>query len=160
MNLYDLLNLFGNSIESTEAKNFFSKYDKLKFKFEEPEDGSQYVLSQKLGIDLLYRPDDGIQGGDTDLLRKCQSAFLYSQGRDDHEQFQGEIPLGFSFSDSRGDLISKKSPIRTWKIGIGEVPLNSADPSSDRWEFKKFYISAHYAKSGALMYFIISNRNA
>jgi hypothetical protein len=158
LKLDELLSLFGHLVDSSEAKSFFSKY--THFDFEDPDDGCQYAISENLGLDLLYRPDDGLQGGNTDDIRKCQSAFLFSQGRDDHQQYQGEIPLGFSFKDSREILIGKHKPVRTWKIGSGEVPINTPEPSSDRWVFKGFFISAHYTKSGSLMYFIVSRKNA
>ncbi|WP_223412993.1 hypothetical protein [Roseovarius aestuarii] len=126
------------------------------FQIERPESGTQYVISRDEGVDLLFRPDDGAQGGNTKHLRKCQSIFLYAQGHDDHEQFAGDLPLGFKFSYPRLELLERCAPQRTWKIGLGEVDVGFPNPSHDRWEFEGKLLSAHYSKNnGAVMYFVI-----
>ncbi len=158
LKLEELLSIFGHLIDSEKVTKFLAQYDS--FKVEKPSDGSQYVISEELGVDLLFRPDDGPQGGKSKYLRKCQSAFLYSQGRDDHEQYEGEIPLGFAFSDSREKMIEMHKPERTWKIGQGEVSVDFSAPSHDRWKFDNFLVSAHYNKSRKIMYFIVSTNNA
>lgn len=153
----ELYDLFGELINSPAVLCFLEKYPS--FKIEKPSDGSQYLISLELGIDLLFQPDEGPSGGKTKHLRKCQSAFLYSQGKDAHNQYQGLLPLSFSFDDSRQQLIKKALPSRTWKIGEGEVDLSFPNPSHDRWEFDNYFLSAHYAKSsGAVMYFILSTK--
>jgi len=154
----ELLSVFGHLIDSEVISSFLSKHSS--FIIDKASDGSQYVISKELGIDLLFEPDDGPRGGKTKHLRKCQSAFLYSQDRDGHEQYNGEIPLGFSFNDNREKLIKKHNPERTWKIGEGEVEVNFPNPSHDRWSFEKYLISAHYGKSANIMYFIVSINNA
>lgn len=158
MKLEELLRIFGQLIDSKEVTELLARYES--FEIDEPSDGSQYVTSEKLGVDFLFRPDDGAQGGNTKHLRKCQSAFLYSQGRNDHEQFEGEIPLDFKFSDPRKTLIRKHKPERTWKIGQGKVPIDFPQPSHDRWVCDNFFVSAHYTKSGKIMYFIVSSDSA
>jgi len=154
----ELLHLFGHTIDSEEVIDFLSKHGS--FKTKKPADGSQYVVSKKHGIDILFRPDNGPQGGKTKHLRKCQRAFLYSHDKEGHEQFQGEIPLGFRFGDSRNDLIEKHRPNRTWKIGQGQTPIDTPEPSHDRWVFDEFRITAHYNKSGKIMYFILSRNRS
>ena len=159
MDTSGLFKLFGKLIDSDEVNEFLR--ENSSFKVERPDSGTQYVISSGEGVDLLFQPDDGAQGGKTKHLRKCQSIFLYSQGKDDHEQFSGNIPLGFFFSDSRQKLIEKCIPQRTWKIGQGEVNVNFPNPSHDRWEVDGKLMSAHYSKkTGAIMYFIVSRKNA
>ncbi|WP_419813062.1 hypothetical protein [Bacterioplanoides sp.] len=159
MKTSELFNLFGKIIDSGEVNYFFEANPS--FKIERPSCGSQYAISNNNGVDLLFEPDDGAQGGKTKNLRKIQSMFLYSEGKDGHEEYKGDIPLGFNFSDTRKDLITKSTPQRTWKIGQGEVDVDFPNPSHDRWEFEGFFISAHYSrKTGQTMYFIITRRKA
>ncbi|MFQ3186830.1 hypothetical protein [Marinomonas primoryensis] len=159
MDTSELFELFGKNIDSEVVNQFLDKYPS--FKVDKPDCGSQYVESKEEGADLLFEPDDGSQGEETKHLRDCQSIFLYSQGKDDHEQFNGDIPLGFDFSDSRETLLEKSTPERTWKIGQGEVPLEFPNPSHDRWDIGNAMISAHYSKkTGGIMYFIVSRKKA
>lgn len=158
MNTDEILEIFGKLIDSDEVNVFLTKYPS--FKVGKPDSGRQYVTSNELGLDLMFEPDDGIQGGKTKHLRKLQCAFMYAQGIDNHKEFQGEIPLGLKLSDSREELLSKHTPQRTWKIGEGEVGLDCPNPSHDRWEFENLTLSANYNKTGATMYFIVNSKNA
>jgi len=159
MKTSELFDLFGKLIDSGEVNDFFEANPS--FKIERPDCGSQYVISNNNGVDLLFEPDDGVQGGKTKHLRKCQSMFLYSEGKDGHEEYKGEIPLGFKFSDTRKDLIKKSIPQRTWKIGQGEDDVDFPNPNHDRWELEEFFISAHYSKkTGQTMYFIVTRKKA
>jgi hypothetical protein len=157
----ELFELFGKNIGSSEVNKFLEKYPS--FKVGKSDGGSQYVVSEKEGIDLLFEPDDGVQSGKTRHLRNCQTIFLYSQGKDGHQQFTGEIPWGFNFSDSRKTLLSKSIPERTWKIGQGQVEIDFPTPSHDRWYIGDKTISAHYnynEETGSTMYFIINRKKA
>ena len=159
MNTTELFELFGKNIDSDEVVNFLEKYQS--FKVGKPDNGSQYVASKKEGVALLFEPDDGAQGGKTKHLRNCQTIFLYSKGKDGHEQFSGEIPLGFNFSDSRQILLSKSIPERTWKIGQGQVAIDFSNPSHDRWCIGDKTISAHYSYSnemGSITYFVVNRK--
>jgi len=159
MDTSELFALFGKNIDSDSVNHFLKK--NLSFKVGKPDCGTQYVESKEEGADLLFEPDDGAQGGKTKHLRNCQSIFLYSQGKDDHEQYKGEIPLGFNFSDSRKILLNKSTPERTWKIGQGEVAVDFPNPSHDRWDLGDKLISAHYCKkTGSIMYFIVTRKKA
>lgn len=159
MDTSELLELFGKNIDSQAVHSFLEKYPC--FKVGAPDYGRQYVESKKDGVDLLFEPDDGPQGGKTKHLINCQSIFLYAEGKDEHEEFPGEIPMGFNFSDSRADLLSKGVPERTWKIGQGEVDVTFPNPSHDRWDLGDKLISAHYSKkTGAVMYFIVTRKRA
>ena len=157
MNKQELFTIMECLIDSKEVFGFLGKYPS--FKIERPESGSQYVISKELGVDLMFIPDEGRLPGKTKHLRKCNSVFLYSQGKDKHEQYKGYIPLDFSLGDSREQLIEKHTPERAWKIGKGQVDLNFPNPSHDRWLFDNYYVSAHYSKkTGEVMYFIISTK--
>lgn len=159
MNTSELFRLFGKLIDSDEVNEFFENHPT--FKIEKPDCGTQYVVSNNNGLDLLFEPDDGAQGGKTKHLRKCQSMFLYSEGKDGHQEYSGDIPLGFKFSDTRLELLEKSTPQRTWKIGKGEVNVDFPNPNHDRWELENNFISAHYCqKSDEVMYFIVSRKNA
>ncbi|MTI97986.1 MAG: hypothetical protein FH752_05125 [Marinobacter adhaerens] len=159
MDTSELFELFGKNIDSQEVHSFLEKHPS--FKVGDPDYGRQYLESKSDGVDLLFEPDDGPQGGKTKHLRNCQTIFLYAQGKDEHEKFQGEVPLGFSFSDSRADLINKAAPERTWKIGQGEVDVTFSNPNHDRWDLGDKLISAHYSKkTGSIMYFIVTPKKA
>ena len=159
MNESELFEIFGELIDSEIVQSFLKKYPS--FKEEKPESGRQYIISKELGIDLIFEPDEGIQGGKTKHLRKCQSVFLYKQGKDGHEQYKGFIPYSFDFADSRNELIKKQKPERTWKIGEGEVDLSHPNPNHDRWKYSNYHIAAHYSKkTGETMYFAISRIRA
>ncbi len=157
MNTDELFKIMGTLIDSDEIVTFLKKYPS--FNVERPDSGRQFAISEDLGVDLMFEPDNDMQGAQTKHLRKCQSAFLHSQGKDGHMQFKGEIPLGFQFQDSRENLLKKAKPVLTWKILEGEVPLNYPNPSYDRWEYENFTISAHYHKDGETMYFRLSRKN-
>lgn len=159
MDTSELFELFGKNIDSQEVRSFLEKYQSIKVG--SLDSGRQYVESKKGGVDLLFEPDDGPQGGKTKHLRNCQAIFLYAQGKDGHEKFPGELPMGFNFSDSRADLLSKGVPERTWKIGQGEVDVTFPNPSHDRWDLGDKLISAHYSKkTGSVMYFIVTRKRA
>ena len=99
MNLNEIIKLLGEPIDSAEAEGILRKYPSLLI--DDESDGAQYVTSEELGIDLLFRPDDGFCGNSSVSERKCQSVFLYSEGKDDHSQYSGEIPLGMKLEPSR-----------------------------------------------------------
>jgi len=155
----ELIRLLGSHVESTLVKDFITCHPS--FKWQRPESGAQYAISNDLGIDVLFMPDDGYQGGNTRHLSRCQSIFLYADGVEGHAQFGGTIPLNFSFDCTRAALVEKMPPLRTWKIGQGEVPADFPDPSHDKWELERCTISAHYKKaSGAIKYFVLGRSNA
>ena len=155
----ELFKMFGKLVDSEEVNAFFEKYSS--FKLDRPESGRQYAISKELGIDLLFEPDDGMQGGKTKHLRKCQNIFLYSQDKDGHQQYNGFIPFSFEFRDTRKQLLEKEKPERTWKVGEGEVEQSHHNPSHDRWIYNNRYVSANYSKkTSEIMYFIISKINA
>lgn len=156
MNLDCWQPLLGQLIDSEIVVDFLSRYPQ--FKVDRPSDGAQYVFSKLFGIEFLFRPDTGYQGGRTKHLRKLQCVFLYVEDQDGHTQYKGEIPLGFSFANSRNELIAKRTPFRTWKIGDGEVALDHPNPSHDKWKGENVEVSAHYRSSnGKIMYFIVNH---
>ena len=155
MDFSDAKAILGELIDSPVTNTLLAKYPQLKVR--RPSDGAQYVISKQLGISFLFLPDTGYQGGRTKKLRKCQSIFLYANDVEGYQQFDGEIPLGFKFSDTRQELISKQKPFRTWKIGEGEVPVDEPCPSHDKWKTDSLVVSAHYHQvNGSIAYFIIS----
>ncbi|MFM2478638.1 hypothetical protein [Celerinatantimonas sp. MCCC 1A17872] len=157
MDLPELLGLLAKPIDSDLVASFLNKYPS--FKVGRPDSAMQYIESKPLGVDLMFRPDDGLQGGKSKDLRKCQSVFFYAQGKDGHEQYAGELPLGFKFSDARSDLLNKAKPQRTWKIGQGEVAIDFTNPSSDHWDQGEMSMSAHYKRTtGAIDYFIVTQK--
>ena len=156
MNISSLFELLGQNIESDKVTSLLESNPS--FEVGRPDSGSQYVISKELGVDLLFEPNEGFLAGKTKHLRNCQALFFYSEGRDGHSEFSGQLPFGFTFSSQRSELISKKKPLRTWKVGKGEVPVDFPNPSHDKWTFESDYISAHYNESGEIMYFIVSRQ--
>ena len=141
MNTNELLALIGYDHDSDNVQTFLNQNRPFEDFLSETD---IYKISYKLGLDLLFREN------------KLDSIFLYSEGRDGHEEYCGEVPLNMKFNSNRKELVSTNKPERTWKIGQGEVDVSFSEPSHDRWVFGTYTISAHYGKkTGAIMYFII-----
>jgi hypothetical protein len=141
----DVVELFGASITSTEIAAFLSTQPQ--HRVDKPSDGDQYILSREGGFDLLFREIPSAPRRHPQY-RTLAAIFLYSSGADRHMEFSGQLPFGFSFRDSRQDLIAKRHPDRTWVIGRGRVPVTYPNPSSDSWCTKSFNIHVRYWDDG------------
>ncbi|EJL6626598.1 hypothetical protein RDG69_003549 [Vibrio cholerae] len=115
MNISSLFELLGQNIESDKVTSLLESNPS--FEVGRPDSGRQYVISKELGVDLLFEPNEGFLAGKTKHLRNCQALFFYSEGRDGHSEFSGQLPFGFTFSSQRSELISKKNHLEHGKLG-------------------------------------------
>jgi len=141
----DVAKLFGASITSTEIAAFLSTQPQ--HRVDKPSDGDQYILSLEGGFDLLFREIPSAPRRHPEY-RTLAAIFLFSSGAEKHKEFSGQLPFGFSFQDSRQDLIAKRQPDLTWVIGRGRVPVTYPNPSSDSWRTESFNIRVHYCDDG------------
>lgn len=141
----DVAKLFGASIASTEIATFLSTQPQ--HRVGEQSDGDQYILSLEGGFDLLFCEIPSAPRRHPQY-RTLAAIFLFSSGAEKHKEFSSQLPFGFSFQDSRQDLIAKRQPDLTWVIGRGRVPVTYPNPSSDKWRTESFNISARYWDDG------------
>ncbi|WP_460530001.1 hypothetical protein [Chitinimonas naiadis] len=133
--------LFGSAINSPEIADFLATLPT--HRIQEQRDGCQYLVSKEGGFDLLFEetPDAPRR---LPQYRVLVAAFLYSDGADQHKAFFDQLPLDFSFQDSRQDLHAKRAPDMTWVIGRGRVQASYPDPSSDAWQTTEFNLHARF----------------
>lgn len=118
-----------------------------------PSDGRQYIVCKAGGFDLLFE-DPVNRGAGNRQIRKLEAIFLYDGDVHGHRQYPGVLPCGFSFDDTREDLIGKRAPSRTWVIGEGRVPIEHPEPDHDQWEVEGLTVSAVYGPGGErVLYF-------
>jgi hypothetical protein len=141
--------LFGASIVSAEITAFLASHP---HRVGKPSDGNQYVISPEGGFDLLFSDADSAPRR-APQQRTLAALFLFSAGTEKHQQFNGELPFGFSFRDKRQTLVAKQTPDRTWVNGRGRVPYTCTSPSSDSWCTELFNITAHYREDGSVRHF-------
>jgi hypothetical protein len=123
----DAAKLFGASIISAEVAAFLAPHP---HQVDKPSDGDEYVISKEHGFDLLFREADTAPKR-APQYRTLAALFLYSAGTEKHQEFVGELPFGFSFHDSRQELVAKHTPDSTWVNGRGRMPPAYPNPSSD-----------------------------
>ena len=141
MNTNELLAMIGSNLNSENVQTFLNQNSSFEEFLSETD---IYKISYNLGLDLLFREN------------KLDSIFLYSEGKDGHKEYSGDVPLNMQFYSNRKELVSANKPERTWKIGQGQVDITFSEPSHDRWAFDSYTISAHYSKkTKVIMYFII-----
>jgi hypothetical protein len=148
----DAVNLFGTSIVSTEVTTFLHTLPQ--HSVGKQSDGDQYIVSKEGGFDLLFC-DMPSAPRRHPQYRTLAAIFLFSAGAEKHKEFGGELPFGFSFRDSREDLLAKRKPDRTWVIGRGCVPVTFERPSSDSWSTQSFNIHVNYWDDGRIHQFQI-----
>lgn len=136
-----IIELFGAAINSPEVEAFLTTLPV--HRIQEQSDGCQYVVSKEGGFDLLFKetPDAPRR---LPQYRVLVAAFLYSKGADKHQAFFDVLPSGFSFEESRQDLLAKRLPEMSWVIGRGRVPASHPDPDSDAWQMTGFNLHASY----------------
>jgi hypothetical protein len=92
----ELHKLIGQSIKSENVKNILSQFG------DEPEilinnlDGGYYYIYKPAGIDFMFDDSETVS-----------AIFLFAEGADDHNQFQGKLPYDLKFSDAR-EVVEKK----------------------------------------------------
>src|SRR5262245_42163058 len=81
-----------------------------------------YVSSKKDGIEL---------GLDNDFL--IRTIFLYSEGKDNHQQFTGTLPRGLTFRDTQ-EMVRKKLGKPTLSGGGQQDEIFGFIPFHDRYD--------------------------
>lgn len=92
-----LENLIGKDINSKEFQNYINTLDESP-KISRHLDRYFYIFKD-IGIDFSFTETDTIQ-----------AIFLYSEGADDRRQFNGQLPFGISFGDTRKIVERKIGP--------------------------------------------------
>ena len=137
----DVAKLFGASITSTEITAFLATQPE--HRVGKQSDGDQHILSEKGGFELAFCEIPSAPRRHPQY-RTLAAVFLFSSRAEKYKEFSGQLPFGFSFRDSRQDLVAKRQPDRTWVIGRGRVPVTYPNPSSDSWRTKSFNIHVRY----------------
>jgi hypothetical protein len=150
------MNLFGLRYTDEAVTDFLSKQPP--HKADKPSDGSQYVVCEQGGFDLLFDTRHAQASSTSNRQdRRLSGIFFYNEGVDKHQRYPGPLPLGFDFADGRPVLLHKHTPERTWVIGEGRVPVDHPEPDHDRWDFAPLQVSAHYGDDGVeILYFVVS----
>ena len=150
MNFLDELSrCFGKSLDAPELTALLNT--QAPYRADKPSDGSQYVVSKPGGFDLLFKDEQPVAG--KRAHRVLVSIFLYAEGADQHRAYAGELPYGFSITDTRAALIAKRMPERTWVIGEGRVSVDHPAPDSDRWSGEVYDLSTQYWDDGRVHHF-------
>jgi hypothetical protein len=132
----DVRPLFGLRLDAPEVAAFLARFPE--HKVSKPNDGAQYVTFRSLGLDLLFRPPTGYQGGRTKHLRVLECAFLYRQGEERHDEFP-DLPFGIAFSDTRDELVRKLGEPFTSSLAIGLGAL-----AWEKWRVGELTVHAMY----------------
>jgi hypothetical protein len=149
----EITSLFGKNIENEEIKTLLSRIPD--HRIEKQSDGSQYVVAKLSGIDLLFSEPEDSENRTSPKTRLLSAAFLYNEGTDKHQRYEGEIPFGFAFADTRSQLLEKRTPDRTWVIGEGAVSVDHPNPDHDRWTTDEFQLFANYKADSAISNFTL-----
>lgn len=155
ISVHELTRHFGIAVGSDEAARLIAQIPGCKLQHR-PSDGSQYAISKASGIDLLFCDASDETRRTSPETRRFRCFFLFAQGVDGHEAFQGELPLAFLMTENRDTLRQKATPAQSWVIGKGSVDLLYPDPDWDRWLCDDFCITASYRNDGSLRDFLIA----
>jgi len=146
----DVEKLFGAPITSAEIAAFLATQPE--YRVGKQSDGDQHIISKEGGFELAFREIPSASRRHPQY-RSLAAVFLFSSGAEGYKEFSGQLPFGFSFRDSRQNLIVKRQPDRTWVIGRGRVPVTYPNPSSDSWRTESFNIHVHYFDNGRIQSF-------
>jgi hypothetical protein len=134
----DLRPLFGLAHDDPTVTAVLERAGKVTWT--KPDGGQRYAVAKQAGFDILVaRPRDAKRG---DPMR-VHTMFLYREGCSKHKQF-AHPPYGLSYRTRAEVLAAMPKPQLTWKIGEGEVAVDTKEVSHDRWIFDGLYVSAAY----------------
>ena len=148
LTIKDISSVFGRNIEDEQIKQLLDRIPD--HRVQKQSDGSQYVVAKASGLDFLFCEPDDSENRTSPKTRILSAAFFYNEGMDKHQQYEGEIPFGFSFTDTRTTLLEKRTPDRTWVIGEGAVSVDHPNPDHDRWTTDDFQLFANYKADGTI----------
>ncbi|MGC1142486.1 hypothetical protein V6274_13945 [Pseudomonas aeruginosa] len=149
----DISSVFGRNIEDELVKRLLDRIPD--HRVQKQSDGSQYVVAKASGLDLLFSEPNDSESRTSPKTRVLSAAFLFNEGMDKHQRYEGEIPFGFLFSDTRTKLLDKRMPDRTWVIGEGAVSVDHPNPDNDRWTTDEFQLFATYKADGTIRDFTL-----
>lgn len=99
----------------------------------EEDDFDAYVENQKLGFCLVFTDEAKFLGLANQPIGQGKlyfsTVFFYSEGKDNYTEYKSDLPFGFSFNDTRQDVLAKlgaPSWQRLAKDGVRVI--------SDRWD--------------------------
>lgn len=148
--IIDILPLLGRSEHSEDIKNLLDELG-VKQPLQRPEtraDTTVDVKIKKLPVDLRFKTqgnDDRegkVKKKDRELF--FDGVFIYPSRLSEIQKTE-QLPFGFLITDQRPALLEKQTPVKTWLVGKGRVPVTYPSPSHDTWQSDEFNILASYS---------------
>ena len=142
VNASEIVSLFGKALDAPEVGALLTALGTMNRPQPdyENEDYFDWVLVRRHGVELgfsgvLYHQgvDDAFWGADDQLA--LYQAYFYT-AFDDVKTFQGELPFGLKFSDSR-EIVQKK-------LAMYEHTRHSF--VTDTWDTEEYRLNVHYTK--------------
>lgn len=125
-----LVKLFGAEFDAPETKAFFKEW-----KFDEEFDPDmfpyRFIEDHSRGISLQFAHSESDDDDAKPAYAFC-GAFFYDEGIDGFSKFQGALPSGIAFSDTRKQVRTK----------LGKPSFSG--PSLDRWDSKDQSLAVDY----------------
>ena len=99
----------------------------------EEDDFDAYVEKQEFGFCLMFTDEAKFLGLANQPIGHGKlyfsTVFFYSEGKDNYSEYQGTLPFGLSFNDTRTDALAKLGT-QSWQ----RVAKDGARVISDRWD--------------------------
>lgn len=112
-----------------------------------PGEFDAYVEAMRKGVSLVFEDEAYLKDEDTPLGRSplvLVGAFFYSEGHEGFSEFEGDLPGGVTFSDSRDEVLGKLGQPE-WKKEKKGVVIR------ERWPLDEHKLLVEYApESGSV----------
>ena len=139
-NFAEIKTLYRQPLDSQDAERFLKKYPE--HRIGKPNTGSQHVIFRSLGIELLYRPLTGPQGGPSKRVRVLIAVFLYRGGHDKFQEF-AQPPFGITFRDTAAALSERLGPPAWTNLPQGVKSILGMNYGS-RWDIDGLDVHADF----------------
>lgn len=150
MNIEGLLSILGQPISNNNVIREFESIgvnalhnvhlgsDSYRAYLEKQNDGISFVFTDE--AQYLNKENQAIGKGPLYFT----GVFLYAEGKDGYSQFNGVIPKGIVFSDTREKLVEKLGP-PSWGRKRADESI-----AAERWDFQEYRIHITYSKEHGL----------
>jgi hypothetical protein len=141
----ELIGLFGARADSAQVEAFFKRAGVAKRPKLPKGEYNAYLEFEKKGVALLFQDEAMLKDEDKPVGTGpliFAGAFFYSEGHEDYSQYQGELPEGLEFSDSRDTVVEKLGP-SDWQDD------DDGDIYRERWDRPDYKLLLDYAAGGA-----------
>jgi len=144
--LKTLVGLLGKKPKDPAVQAAMAKAGKVKF-------DSDFIIAKEGGFDFSVDQPETAKGNEPKVLT---GIFLFRDGQDGHRGF-ADLPKGFTFA-TRAELLAKlPKPASSWKIGKGNVPVDTEGVDHDTWVVDGMRIDANYYKDGGVGHFFVTS---